>query len=189
MSPLPSARSSAQALTRQSSSDDRERRRQDLAAVVRFVRLRYAGVMTAVRVHPDDDEEKVQAREAMSALGGIAAITATTAPSVRTRLIANDTEVRVPAHALPAVIAVLAAFAEGDEVAVVRTDTEVSTEDAAEVLNVSRPTVVRWIESGKLPARRAGTHRKILLRDVLSLDQKERVRQEEALARFLDLGK
>ena len=158
-----------------------------LRAVVRFVRLRYAGVMTAVRVHPDD-EEKVQAREAMSALGGIAAITATTAPSVRTRLIANDTEVRVPAHALPAVIAVLAAFAEGDEVAVVRTDTEVSTEDAAEVLNVSRPTVVRWIESGKLPARRAGTHRKILLRDVLSLDEKERVRQEEAIARFLDLG-
>ncbi len=148
---------------------------------------RYARLVVTVRVQPDDEEQE-QARDAMSALAGIAAISAGSGPVVRARLVANDTDVRMPAHVLPALIAVLEAFAEGDEVAIVRTDTEVSTEEAAEVLNVSRPTIVRWIESGKLPARRAGTHRRILLRDVLSLDEKERSRQDEALERFLALG-
>lgn len=55
-------------------------------------------------------------------------------------------------------------------------------------MNVSRPTIVRWIEAGKLPARRAGSHRKILLQDVLSLDEAEHGRQEKALERFLDLA-
>ena len=63
--------------------------------------------------------------------------------------------------------AFLELFASKSEVLLVALEAELSTQKAADILGVSRPHVVSLIESGVLPARRVGTHRRLKAVDVL----------------------
>lgn len=80
----------------------------------------------------------------------------------------NGAKVQFPKTAVDGLIEVLEAVAEGDTAIVVRTPREVSTQQAATVLNVSRPTVVKLIDDGVLPSRKVGSHRRITLADLLA---------------------
>ena len=73
-----------------------------------------------------------------------------------------------PKTAVDGLIEMLEAVAQGDSVTVVRTPREVSTQQAATVLNVSRPTVVKLIDDGVLPSRKVGSHRRIRLADLIA---------------------
>ena len=63
---------------------------------------------------------------------------------------------------------------------------ELTTVEAANFLNVSRPFLVKELEAGRLPHRKVGSHRRIALEDVLAYGQKMRERQEKALERMAD---
>jgi excisionase family DNA binding protein len=76
--------------------------------------------------------------------------------------------VQIPKTAVDGLIELLEAVAHGDAATVVRTPREVSTQQAATVLNVSRPTVVKLIDAGVLPSRKVGSHRRIALSDLLA---------------------
>jgi excisionase family DNA binding protein len=80
----------------------------------------------------------------------------------------NGASVQFPKTAVDGLIKMLEAVAEGDNATVVRTPREVSTQQAATVLNMSRPTVVKLIDEGLLPSRKVGSHRRIPLADLLS---------------------
>lgn len=80
----------------------------------------------------------------------------------------NGAKVQFPKVAADGLIEILEAVAEGDIATVVRTPREVSTQQAATVLNVSRPTVVKLIDGGVLPSRKVGSHRRIRLTDLLA---------------------
>lgn len=80
----------------------------------------------------------------------------------------DGTTVRLPKVAVDGLIEMLDAVAHGEDARVVRTPRELTTQQAASVLNMSRPTVVRLIDEGELPARKVGSHRRILLTDLLA---------------------
>jgi excisionase family DNA binding protein len=80
----------------------------------------------------------------------------------------DGTTVELPKTAIDGLIEMLDAVAHGEDATVVRTPREVTTQQAAAVLNVSRPTVVKLIDDGTLPARKVGSHRRILLTDLLA---------------------
>ncbi|MBK5223899.1 MAG: helix-turn-helix domain-containing protein [Acidimicrobiia bacterium] len=80
----------------------------------------------------------------------------------------NGATVQFPKVAVDGLFEMLEAVAEGDIATVVRSPREVSTQQAATVLNVSRPTVVKLIDAGVLPSRKVGSHRRITLTDLLS---------------------
>jgi len=61
----------------------------------------------------------------------------------------------------------------GGGVAVLAEAAEISPEDAATILGISRPLVRRRMDGGLLPFRRVGAHRKLRLTDVLALQQRE----------------
>ena len=63
---------------------------------------------------------------------------------------------------------------------------EFSTVEAAHFLNVSRPFVIKEIESGKLPHRMVGTHRRVAFEDLIAYARKMRERQEAALERLVE---
>lgn len=67
----------------------------------------------------------------------------------------------------------LAQAAAGGRVAVLAEDAEVSPEDAAAILGMSRPLVRRRMDAGVLPFRRVGAHRRLRLADVLDLQRRE----------------
>lgn len=61
---------------------------------------------------------------------------------------------------------------QGERVAVLAEDQEISPNDAADILGISRPLVVHRMDIGDLPFRYVGKHRRAKLKDVLALKTK-----------------
>lgn len=100
----------------------------------------------------------------------------------RPRITTEDGSViDLPEPVAEALAEVLEAAADGERPLVLRSPDNLTTEQAAAILNVSRPTVVRWVEAGKLPARMVGTHRRLTLSDVLAFRDQSTKRRRQAL--------
>ena len=82
----------------------------------------------------------------------------------------------------------LADIAAGHAVSIVPHAQELSTFEVAAILNVSRPHVIKLIDKGELPHHMAGTHRRILLKDVLAYKAKMKGDTREALSEMTRLS-
>lgn len=89
--------------------------------------------------------------------------------------------VQVPDSALDSFSSTLEAVANGSKVEVVRTEAEVSTQQAARILNVSRPTAVRLFDTGEITSHKVGSHRRAKLKDVLEYRDSESARRRAVL--------
>ena len=78
-------------------------------------------------------------------------------------------EVPLTASLLAAIGTVLARIGESEDVLIVDKEAELSPEQAAKVLGISRPLVYHRMDTGRLPFRQVGTHRRVLVKDVLAL--------------------
>ena len=65
---------------------------------------------------------------------------------------------------------------------------EVTTMEAAEILNVSRPYVIKLLAEGEIPYRRVGSHRRIRLEDVLDYDAKSKEGSKAAMDEIVALS-
>ncbi len=92
----------------------------------------------------------------------------------------------LPTSALPALADLLDRLSTADGVTVLADDAEVTPEDAASILGISRPLVRRRMDVGALPFRRVGTHRRIRLADVLALRAREEPVREALAALAAD---
>lgn len=82
---------------------------------------------------------------------------------------------------------VVAALHAGKAVTIAPQTMTLTTQQAADLLGVSRPTVVRLINDDVLPAERIGNRHRLLLDDVLSYREERRKRQYKALAATADI--
>ena len=73
-----------------------------------------------------------------------------------------------PAAAVAAFKQVLQAIARGEAVAVLPLDVELTTQEAADLVGVSRPSFVKLLEDGALPFRTLGVHRRVKAADVFA---------------------
>ena len=76
--------------------------------------------------------------------------------------------IELPAGAVALLMDVLEAMAAGQGITVVPQNAELTTVQAAEVLNVSRPFLIKLLEQEKIPHRKVGRHRRVLMEDVMS---------------------
>ncbi len=116
------------------------------------------------------EKDRYQAREVLQALGSHPRITTD-----------DGTVLDLPTPVLEALAEFLEAAADGERALVLRSPEDLTTEQAAAVLGFSRPTVVRLIEAGKLPARMVGTHRRLSLGDVLAYREASAPKRRAAL--------
>lgn len=76
-------------------------------------------------------------------------------------------KLNLPTFAARLLFDALTALAEGHAVTVVPVPAELTTQEAADILNVSRPYLIKLLDERKLPYRRVGNRRKVLLEHVL----------------------
>jgi excisionase family DNA binding protein len=88
----------------------------------------------------------------------------------------------VPLSAFRLLLLVLAQMAEGNAVTIMPVHVELTTQESADLLNVSRPYFIRLLEAKKIPFRKVGTRRKILFQDVMSY----KVKIDQARRKVLD---
>jgi len=97
----------------------------------------------------------------------------------------TDTEeqptVELPPAALKVIGHLLGEMSEGRAVTLMPSQQEMSTVQAANFLNVSRPFVIKEIETGRLPCRKVGSHRRIAFDDLVAYAKQMREGQKAAL--------
>jgi excisionase family DNA binding protein len=102
-----------------------------------------------------------------------------------TRLVGPDGEsIVLPASAFEALKAVVTGMAQGMAMTLIPSGHELTTQQAADLLRISRPSVIRLLENGTIPFHKVGTHRRIDVEDLLRY-RAERNEQRRAALREL----
>lgn len=92
----------------------------------------------------------------------------------------------IPKKAMELLFFIVQNMSEGKSISLIPSDSELSTQQAADMLNVSRPHLVKLLEAGNIPFKKVGSHRRILLQDVIRYEKKialERDKQLDFLAK------
>lgn len=129
------------------------------------------------------DETQPQVADVRSFLAAHAAVRGRPVER-RFLLVGNDEgeQVELPEPIYQALVQVVDALAGGKAVTVAPRSTTLTTQQAADLLGVSRPTVVRIIDAGGLACERIGNRRRVRLADVLEYRERRRQAQYDMLA-------
>jgi excisionase family DNA binding protein len=97
----------------------------------------------------------------------------------------NGEQIPLPPTLFQALKRTVAHLTHGQAVTIIPINKEVTTQEAADILNISRPYLVRMLEEGKIPYNTVGTHRRIPLNDLLDYKQQ---RDEERLEAIREIA-
>jgi excisionase family DNA binding protein len=94
----------------------------------------------------------------------------------------------LPAAAVQLLTGILAEFARGHTMTAYPIPTELTTQEAADLLKVSRPHLIILLDQHEIPYHKVGTHRRIALSDLLKYHRKSQARRDAALDELADVG-
>ena len=97
-------------------------------------------------------------------------------------------ELVLPGHVLQILLTVLSEMSQGNAISLIPRHQELSTQEAASLLNVSRPFLVGLLEKGEIPHHKVGAHRRVRLQDVLAYKENVDRQRLEALDGLIDLS-
>ncbi|MCB0307754.1 MAG: excisionase family DNA-binding protein [Bdellovibrionales bacterium] len=90
-------------------------------------------------------------------------------------------EVKIPFAAYQLLINLLSEMARGNAVTLMPIHAELTTQEAANLMNVSRPFLIQLLEKGEVPFRKVGSHRRILAKDLFEYKKGIDIKRSETL--------
>lgn len=148
--------------------------------------MSFASDVLPVPIRPSEEDVRI-ARESAPKLSRLKRVPGT----VSVIVVRGDDEeaLTIPDSVLDMLSEILDELADGHSVTVAPVDREVSTQTAADLLNVSRPYLIKQLEAGQIPFRRVGSHRRIRLADVLRYRARLEADAEKAYAELVALSR
>ncbi|PWQ96859.1 excisionase family DNA-binding protein [Leucothrix pacifica] len=123
---------------------------------------------------PPSEEDIAQAKESSRILAKYADM-----DRVRMTLKGNEgqgDDLILPGPVVQLLLNVLSEVSQGNAVNIMPIHAELSTQEAANILNVSRPHLVKLLEQGEIDFHKVGTHRKVLAKNII--EYKERITKQ-----------
>ena len=108
--------------------------------------------------------------------------------SSQLRLVAsNGEEIVIPESVYSLLGQVVRAMASGQVISIVPHNRELTTQQAADILNVSRPFLVKLLENGEIPYIKVGSHRRILFQDLMVYKEQRKVKRRKLLDQLIEM--
>jgi len=82
-----------------------------------------------------------------------------------------EESISIPVTAFRLLNSILTEMAKGNAVTLIPVHAELTTQQAADILNVSRPFLIEQLEKGVIPYRKVGTHRRVMFKDLMKYKQ------------------
>ena len=98
---------------------------------------------------------------------------------------AQAAEIDLPVPIARLLLGALQEMAAGNAVTLLPIPVELTTQQAAQFLRVSRPSLIKMLDTGKLPYRKVGAHRRIRYEDALLYVKNERLRRAQVMAELV----
>jgi len=131
-----------------------------------------------------DEAEAAMARKAATQLAGVAR----SGQDIKVVAVEDDCKVIVPlpARAVDVILTVLDRMANREPFSIIPHAAELSTQQAADFLNVSRPYLTKLLDGGKIDHRVVGRHRRVRMADLIKFDRESRQERKTALAEMAE---
>lgn len=106
----------------------------------------------------------------------------------------HEKQIALPFSAVKMLLDILTQMAEGNAITLIPIHAELTTQEAANLLNVSRPYLIKLLDNNDIPFHKVGTHRRIFFADLLAFKEKAQQESQKALdeltkqAQELDMG-
>lgn len=100
----------------------------------------------------------------------------------------NGEHLVLPPEIFEVLRGVVDAMASGQAVTIAPVHQRLTTQEAAELLGISRPTLVKLLESGEIPFEQPGRHRRVRLADVLTYRERSSIDRRAALDRMVEIA-
>ena len=97
----------------------------------------------------------------------------------------NGDTLRIPASAARMLVRILEEMAMGNAVKLIPVRAELTTQEAADMLNVSRPSLIQLLDEGKMEYRKVGTHRRVRFESLMSHKRRTDAERRAALAELV----
>jgi excisionase family DNA binding protein len=100
----------------------------------------------------------------------------------------STVEIQVPQAVVRMLVETLKQMAQGHAVTLIPIHSEVTTQQAADLLNVSRPFLVKLLDEGRIPHKKVGRHRRIRLEDLMAFKHRDDLEREAAFDEMVALS-
>lgn len=97
-------------------------------------------------------------------------------------------QVTLPDEILEALRITIIAMAAGQAVTIALHHQRLTTQEAADILGISRPTLIRLLDRGEIPFEQPGKHRRVLLKDLLDYQERRHHERGKALDEMVTIG-
>ncbi|MCW5313348.1 excisionase family DNA-binding protein [Nostoc sp. KVJ3] len=101
---------------------------------------------------------------------------------------ANGEKITIPEPIYQVLLQVVHAMASGKAISIIPQQQELTTQQAAEFLNVSRPYLIKLLEQGEIPYIKVGSHRRVRFDDLMNYKQQRDVKRDQLLTELTQMS-